>query len=201
MPFINLIEEQRLSVRANERKAQSFFTAFIAVCVLSVGGYGYLTLQAAGVAGDAGEVQLQNQKNAPLVKQIDENARALADLSPRLKTLEDASIITDRWNRILEHLTVQMPDQAFLSNLRCEAADPQKPIQVSFMGLAPSQSPVGEFILRLQNQPDLENVSLRYTNEKLVSESRSIEFQVDSNLVGTAEKPKVAEASADGEKK
>jgi Tfp pilus assembly protein PilN len=199
MPYVNLIQEQRLTAQANERKARSFFLTFVGVLAVSGLGYGFLSMETLLVNRQADNVQAANKKNAPLEKQINQNAKDLADLTPRLKTLQDAQTVTDRWNRILNHLAVQTPTSAWLTGLRCSAADATKPIQVSFMGIATAQSPIGEFILRLQNLKDLDNVTLRYTNEKLVTNGKGIEFQIDSDLTGTAEQ-KVKSESGDDKK-
>ncbi|HWA83340.1 MAG TPA: PilN domain-containing protein [Fimbriimonadaceae bacterium] len=187
MPYINLIQEQRLGAQANERKARTFFFVFIGSMVASGLAYGFLSMETLLVGRQADAIQAQNKKNEPLVKQIDENGKALADLTPRLKTLEDAAVMTGRWDRILSSLTTQTPQSAWLTGLRCSASDPTKPIQIQFLGVASSQSPIGEFILRLQNQADLDNVNLKFTNEKLIASSKAIEFEVDSDLKGTAE--------------
>jgi Tfp pilus assembly protein PilN len=111
-----------------------------------------------------------------------------------LKTLTDAQEVTDKWNRILNHLAVQTPAPVWLSGIRCSGADPTKAIQVSFLGAATSQSPIGEFIMRLQNLKDLDSVNLRYTNEKLIATAKAIEFQIDADLSGTAEQKVKAES-------
>lgn len=196
MPYINLIQEQRLAAQANERKARSFFFAFIGTLVVSACTYGYLTMEGVFIGRQAAAVEAENKKNEPLVKQIEENGKLLAELTPKLKTLEDAKIVTDRWNRIMNHLSVQTPADAWLTGIKCATTDPTKPIQISFSGVSMAQSPVGEFILRLQNLKDLDNVNLRFTNEKLISETKAIEFQVDADLVGTAEQKVKTEGEA-----
>lgn len=196
MPYINLIQEQRLTAQANERKARSFFFTFIGALVASVSTYGYLTMEGVFVSRQAAVVEAQNKLNEPLVKQIDENGKALADLTPKLKTLQDAKDVTDRWNRILNHLAVQTPSDAWLTGLRCAGSDPTKPITISFLGISTAQSTVGEFILRLQNQHDLDNVNLDHTNEKFISDDKAFEFKVDADIVGTAEQKVKTEGDA-----
>ncbi|HTQ09338.1 MAG TPA: PilN domain-containing protein, partial [Fimbriimonadaceae bacterium] len=137
------------------------------------------------------------KKNAPITKQIDQNGKDLAELTPRLKTLQDAAVSTGRWDRILTHLTVQTPTATWLTGIRCEASDPTKPVQVDFSGIGASQSPIGEFMLRLQNLDDLDDVNLKFTNEKLISASKAIEFEIDANLTGTAEQKVKADAQGD----
>lgn len=187
MPFINLIQEQRLVAQANERKSRSFFLTFVGVLTASGLAVSFLTMETIIAGRQASGVEAQNKKNAPLVSQIDQNAKALAELTPRVKTLEDAQVITSRWSRILEHLAVQTPHSTWLTTMRCLGSDPTKPIQISFAGIATAQSPIGEFIMRMQNLADLDNVNLKFTNEKLIANKTGIEFQVDADLVGTTE--------------
>jgi Tfp pilus assembly protein PilN len=198
MPYINLIQENRLAVQANERKARGFFMAFVAIAVAGGSAFGFLTMESMVVAGQAHGVEQENKKNEPIAKQIEQNGKALAEMTPKIKTLEDAQTITDRWNHIFYHLAVNTPQSAWLTAIRCQGNDPTKPIRVSFVGLATSQSPVGEFMLRLQNQPDLENVTLGFTNEKMATNGKGIEFQIDGDLAGSAEQKIKA---ADGEEK
>jgi len=187
MPYINLIQEQRLASQANERKSKTFFFIFVGALVASGAAFGLFSMETILISRKADTIEAQNKKNAPLVLQIDQNAKDLADLSPRLKTLEDAATITSRWDRILNHLALQTPPSTWLTGLRCVGADPTKAIQVNFIGVATAQSPIGEFIMRLQNLHDLDNVNLKFTNEKMVVTSKAIEFEIDSELAGTAD--------------
>lgn len=187
MPYINLVQEQRLVKQANERKSRSFFLMFVGVIAASGVAYGFLAMESIIVGRQIANIQAQNKKNEPVLKEIDANTKALGQINPRLKTLTDAQEITDKWNRVLNHLAVQTPSSVWLSGIRCSSSDATKPIQVSFLGASTSQSPIGEFILRLQNLPDLESVTLGHTGEKMISTSRAIEFQIDANLAGTAQ--------------
>jgi Tfp pilus assembly protein PilN len=200
MPYVNLIQEQRIAAQTNERKSRTFFLAFVGVLAVSGVAYGFLSVETLFVSRQAHNIDEQNKRNAPIQKQIDDNGKLLADLTPRLKTLTDAQETTDRWNRILNYLPMQTPQSSWLTGIRCQSADPTKPIQISFQGIAVSQTPVGEFMLRLQNLKDLENVNLKFTNEKLISATKGIEFQIDSDLAGTAEQKVKTEAAGDDKK-
>src|SRR5579871_1980763 len=158
MPFVNLIQEHRLAIQADERKARTGFFVFVGALVISGGSFGFFTMESIMVSKQAEAIEAQNKKNAPIVKQIDRNTKDLADLMPRMQTLQDAAVITGRWDRVLNHLAVQTPKDTWLTGLRCSASDPTKPIQVNLTGMGASQSPIGEFMLRLQNLADLENV-------------------------------------------
>ena len=191
MPLINLIQEQRLAKKRNEAKARSFFFVFAGTAVASVAAYGYFLLQTESLGREKAQIEAQIQKNAPLVKQIEEYDAEFAKLSPRLKTLEDAQTVSGRWGRILTHLSHQTPKATWLTAMRVMAADATKPISLSVQGVSPGQEPISEFIMRLQNLNDLENVSLKYSQEKVIQMTKAVEFEVSSDIVGTAEpKPK-----------
>ncbi len=200
MPYVNLIQEQRLAAQANERKARSFFSVFVGALVVSGLAFGFLTMDALIISHQANRIEIENKRNAPIEKQIDQNGKDLADMTPRMKTLQDAATVTERWDRILTHLTVQTPQTTWLTGIKCSASDATKPIQVSFSGIASAQTPIGEYIMRLQNERDLDNVNLKFTNEKLVAESKAIEFQIDSDIVGTAEQKLKPDAQGDEKK-
>jgi len=49
----------------------------------------------------------------------------------------------------------------------------------------------------MQNSKDLENVNLKFTQEKLINTFKAVEFEVTADIVGTAEsKPKIQEEEA-----
>lgn len=186
MPLINLIQEQRLAARKNEQRARGFFLAFAVTFVGTVGAYGLVFIQSESLKSEAARLRNQIQTNEPLVAEIDKNEAELSKLSPRLKTLEDAQLISERWNRILKHVATQTPANTWLTALRASGGDATKPIAISLIGMGPSQDPIGEFILRMQNSTDLQNVTLKYTQEKLAV-AKAIEFEVTADIVGTAD--------------
>ena len=65
-----------------------------------------------------------------------------------------------------------------------------KPIEIQFTGLGQRLQTIGEFILRLQGCKQLEAVSLKNTQEKVITTSSAIEFDVLANVVGTADEEK-----------
>ncbi|MCC7229567.1 MAG: PilN domain-containing protein [Fimbriimonadaceae bacterium] len=191
MPLINLIQEQRLARRRNEGKARTFFFVFVGSAVASLGGFGYFFLQSEGLAREKTQLEAQIAKSAPLVKQIEEYQAQYGQLAPRLKTLEDAQLVSNRWGRILTHIATQTPSPTWLTALRVQGSDAAKPINLSVQGVSPNQEPISEFILRLQNSKDLENVGLKYSQEKMMQRTKAVEFEVTADIVGTAEaKPK-----------
>ena len=202
MPLINLIQEQRLAIKRAERKSRAFFLAFACSTVASVGAYGFLAYQSEALGNQASKLRAERQRNEPLMKQIEANKKEYGQLSPRLKTLEDAQATSARWSRILQHIAQNTPKATWLTALRVLSTDPTKPINISLVGMAPGQEPISEFIMRMQNCNDLEGVTPKYTQEKLVQTSKAIEFEVTADIVGTADqKPKNEEKPEEATKK
>jgi Tfp pilus assembly protein PilN len=193
MPFINLIHEQRVAAERADRKSMLFFLAFVAVMISTAGGFAVISFQSKGVHDLEAALQAQIERAKPLIAQTQANQLEKSKLTPRLTTLEDAQSTTQRWGRVLSYLTTQTPPQTWLTAVRCASADPKKPVNVTFSGVAMSQVPVGEFILRMQNSADLGNVSLAYTQEKLIQQTKTTEFQVNAELYGTAPKQTLEE--------
>lgn len=193
MPFINLIHEQRIAAQREDRKSKLLFLTFVGVMLTSVGGFSFMTYQMQQVHVEEAALQAQIERAKPLIAQTDANQLLQAKLTPRLKTLQDAQADTQRWDHLLSYLTVQTPPQAWLNGVRCTTGDPKKGVTVTFQGIAMSQEPVGEMILRLQNSPDLSDVNLKYTQEKLIQQTKTTEYQIDATLEGTAPKKKAIE--------
>jgi Tfp pilus assembly protein PilN len=187
MPLINLIQEERLAARRGEARTRSFFLLFVGISIASVGSYGFLLFRTESLRGEQASLEAKKQLVAPLLNQMERNQNELADLKPRLHTLENARTVSERWSRLLAHLSTHTPPDTWLTGLRCNATDPTKPISVSFVGIGAAQEPIGEFILRLQSSQDLQSVNLKYTSEKIVLQSRGIEFEISGDIVDSAE--------------
>jgi Tfp pilus assembly protein PilN len=156
--------------------------------ISSVGGAAAVQFASKGVHDEEAALQAQIERAKPLIAQTQANQLEKGKLTPRLSTLESAQGDTQRWNRVLDYLTTQTPPDAWLTNIRCAQADAKKAVTVTFSGVAMSQVPVGEYILRLQNSADLANVNLAYTQEKLIQQTKTTEFQVTAELNGTETK-------------
>ncbi|MEZ0325286.1 MAG: PilN domain-containing protein [Fimbriimonas sp.] len=196
MPYINLIQEQRASSRKNEVRARAGFFTFVGVGVVSVLSYGGLFLKNADLKDKEASLVLELQRLEPMKKQIEANKEIESGLQPRLVSLEEAQQLTDRWIHILNHFTTQTPKNTWLTNVRSAANDPQKGVMVSLIGMSTSQDPVGEFMQRVQNEPNLTGVNLKYTNEKPTLGGPAIEFELEAEVAGTAPKKTKEEEDA-----
>lgn len=199
MPYINLIQEERLIAKQLEKRTRLFQGTFAGSLALTMGIFGLFMVRAESLSGEEAALKEQSRKAQPLLEQIAANKRDLQELEPRLQTLEDARTMTGKWGTVLDYITTQTPNQTWLTALRASVTDLTKPVSVAFAGLSDRQELVGEYILRLQSCKDLENVQLRFTAEKPVANARAIEFEVNADLAGTAQKKALKEDSKEEE--
>ena len=190
MPLINLIETRRIAARREERSTRIGLLTLCGTASVCILGYGFLFLQAEGLSQEERTLAANNKKLEPLLKRIDEDERERADLEPRLKTLGDAQKLTGRWGRILQHMSYNTPNGSWLTAVRC-VAEAEKPVTVSVAGVGQDQSEAAEFMMRVQNAADLENVRLNFTQEKMLDKTSAIEFEVGADIVGTTPPVKV----------
>jgi Tfp pilus assembly protein PilN len=159
-----------------------------AVAVLALGTTGSLFLAAESKRAEARGLQAQFEKLAPVRDEIAKNEAALSLLAPKLTTLTKAREATDRWSEIFKHVSLTLPSGAFLTNVRSDRqSDPSKPVVCEFTGMSLDQNLVGDFMLALQNCPQLEAVSLKYTEEHRAQQGTGLEFTIATQVVGTEE--------------
>ncbi len=188
MPFINLIAEQREKKRASERKVRAWFYVFLSSFILGISVCGLLFIRTQMLIADTRELQRDAEKLRPIIEQYEATKNALAQLSPRLKTLEKAVESTKRWNRIFTHFSYVTPTDTWLTALKSDSKQEKgKPLSVTFTGMSANQELIGELMLRLQQSFDLGNITLKYTDAKRIQVGEGLEFQIVSTLPGTEE--------------
>ena len=189
MPLINLIESDLLVAKKASQQMRLSQAALIAAgCVVGI-SYLFVLGQGAMLAGEEQQVQTKLKKIKPIIKAIDEQKQIVADLEPRLQTLEDARELTNRWGRLLNHVSVNTPRDVYLTSIRSDSSQVDQPIKVTFIGTGKSQTDASEFVLRCQNSQDMESVNLVGSQEKLLRAVSAIEFEIAGSIIGTAPKP------------
>lgn len=198
MPLINLIQDQRLASKKNERAARVFFLSFATVATLSVLSLGTLLVMSEAASNEVSDLRAKAQEVQPIVDEVEMTNREFSKLAPRVTTLTGAQETSTRWNRVLDHLAVHTPTETWLTILRASQSDPKNPVLLTFQGLSKRQELIGEFILRLQGASDLTNVGLKYTQEKPVQAGSQLEFEVNADLNGTVEEQERNETKKEG---
>jgi Tfp pilus assembly protein PilN len=192
MPVINLIQEQRQALHKSEQRARIGLMTLTLTGLAGALGYGILYFQKEALTSEISRLNLDLQKTAPVVAQIEANEKQEDLLTPELTTLTDAQKRSDCWVHILQHLATQTPKDAWLTAMQSNALEGDKPITVVLQGTAKSQQPIGEFILRVENEPDLENVALHFTQEKRSFKGKAIDFEIGADIAGSEDQKKTA---------
>lgn len=194
MPTINLIYEQRVLKRQREQRSRMMVMTTLGLAGMMALVSGYLMFESARFTIQSAQLEARREKLKDAMAAVERNKEAIAELQPRLTTLEAAQKDTERWSRLMAHLTTNTPTGVALTNLKCSQSDPTKGIQVLFNGRSVSQDAVGAMILRIDASEDVENVQLRFTQERVVEGGTAIEFEVNGQLTGTEPPKKATEA-------
>jgi Tfp pilus assembly protein PilN len=188
MPLINLIQEQRFGARRRAQQARALFLAFAGIVVASTLANLWIILERGQLGNEEAQLLRQKERLAPIIKQIRTQETALAELRPRLATLEAAQKTIVRWSQILDEVAASIPPDAYLTSVRCDQADPQRPVVMTLIGLTDSQEAAGVIMLNLQKSQNLANLSLKMTQGKQIEARRAIEFQLTAEIKGTEAK-------------
>jgi|CXWL01.1.fsa_nt_gi Tfp pilus assembly protein PilN len=200
MPFINLIEEQRLAQRRESAKARTALVVLASVAGLVMIGCGFFFVIGEALDGEISAMKAEADKVKPLLTEIESVHKQVAQMGPKLTTLKSARELTSKWDSILNHLTIQTPSGIYMTSVRCQAADPSKPIEVTFSGISTQLQTVGEFILRMQGCEQLNGVALKDTQERMLASATGIGFDVLADVEGSIEEVKVKDESKEASK-
>lgn len=194
MPFINLIQEQRLAARAKEQQVRIGLMVTLGVGVVSLLGATALMFDAARLNIRAAALEQKQQDLEPMVAELDINAEEISKLQPRIKTLGEAQGFSAKWSRVLTHLTQNTPPETWLTKVSAFQQDRTKPMMVTFTGVSLTNEKVGALILRLEASEDLEAVTLKYTQPKFVDGGKDqLEFEIEAAMTGTSEEVETVE--------
>lgn len=191
MPLINLIKEQRLEARRKERQVRLTMLGSLgigALCMVATAG---LMLDSARLNVEASQLEQKAKELEPLVQELEANQTEIEALQPRIVSLEEATTFTAQWGRILDHMTTNVPQGAWLTSMKAFQQDRTKPLVVTFNGVSQSNDLVGDLILRIESCEELENVRLKFTQPKFSSTGKQLEFEVEADVVGTSEESEV----------
>ena len=195
MPLVNLIKEDRLAAAHKERQVRLLLIACVVIGASSFLGSGLLAFESQKLQAAGTQLVATQAKLDPYLGQVDANENSIDQMQPKIQILSDAVDQTKRWARILDHLEINMPDGVWLTSVTCTRMVQTQPITFTLKGFSTSQESVGLLILRLGLSKDLDNAQLKFTQERRTEDGKALEFEVTSDLVGTApEAPKVKEA-------
>ncbi|MGN9268170.1 hypothetical protein, partial [Enterococcus faecium] len=104
------------------------------VTVVSGAVFMFLLIDTTLAASEASRLKHEIARLKPLQDQIDSDTAEYEKLNPRVTQLQKSTEISNRWERILTHLSKQTPDHTWLKTVRCSAFDASKPISIQITG-------------------------------------------------------------------
>lgn len=199
MPLINLIHEQRATIRRETAHRRAFSLAILAVTIIGGSCWSIAWFGTEQMRAEEHNLKLRQEKMEPIMSAITASNNQLNLLKPRLTTLQDAAATTKKWTSILDHFSRSCPEGVWLTAIRASQSGEFEPIVIELAGKAPNQEKVSEFILRIQSCKDLDSVNLKFTQGDTIETTNVITFELNCSMAGSA-KPKPVE-DKDKEKK
>ncbi|MCS7209933.1 MAG: PilN domain-containing protein [Fimbriimonadales bacterium] len=199
MAVINLIAQEQQLKRVAERKVRLLGLGWLGTATLIGVGWVGLLLYAGALTLQRAQVEEQIVKLRPTVQQLQRVQAELSALQPLVSTLQNARKDTGRWQQLFQHFAQHTPENCFLTGAELgKRSDPKKPLEITLKGIAATQQLVGEFMLRLNQHPELEQVRLDYSQERTLGEQQTaVEFQITAHIKGTAQpEPKEARSGS-----
>ena len=194
MPLINLIHEQRLLVRQREQKIRILMLATFGLGVFAFLATGFYLFNTARYQVMVGSLELKKGALQPLMKQLHTNELDQKSLEPKLDTLTSATKATEQWFNLMDYMTVNIPKSVWLTNMKTTSSpDAEAGITISIGGYSLNHDEIGEILLRLEACPDLEGVTLKFSQERLIDQNKLLEFEINAVLHGSRVMKKVKE--------
>ena len=195
MPLVNLIKEDRLAAAQRERRVRLLLVACVVIGGSSFLATGLLAFETQRLQAASKQLIAIQERLEPYLGQVEANEGSISSMQPKIQILSEAVDQTAQWTRILDHLESNMPNGVWLTSIACTRQVQTEPITVTFKGYSTTQESVGLLILRLNLSDDLDGGQLKFTQERRTEEGKALEFEVTSQLVGSAPpKPTVKEA-------
>jgi len=183
MPSINMIAPRRAEKRRVERDVRRLVVLICIELVAGVTVSGILWGRIYATRARIADVDVQLIRLQPKVKRIHELEAETKALEPKLDLLENAKEQTLRWYNLMDRLSTSLPERTWLR--RMDSADPapgKNDSQIVFNGVAETQRLVGELMMRMYSNPDLTDISLRFTQATDVAKRQVYEFELAANL-------------------
>ncbi|MCW5936932.1 MAG: PilN domain-containing protein [Fimbriimonadaceae bacterium] len=193
MPMINLIQEQRLAIQEREQKIRALLFATVGLGALAFLCAGFFTFEAARYQVMVMSLSGEKQRLQPQIDKYQANLKEMKELEPRIESLGSAVKATERWFRVMDHLSYNTPNGVWLTQVRSNSNDASKGVVVTVDGYGLTQEQIGELLIRLGTCPDLANVSLKFSQERPIDQQKVLEFEILATLTGTEVKKTVAE--------
>ncbi len=188
MPSINMIAPRRAERKRLETNVRRLLLAIVVELVLIAGVAGLMITRIYTTRSMIDDLQVQLTKLQPTVRRIELCEKSTRDLSPKLDTLKGAKAETTTWCRILDQLSISLPENTWLTRISTPVGQAAtKGAVVNLNGFSASQDLVGDAMLRMRdNVSDFASIDLHYTQKGVVGHSTAVEFELAAGIKGPA---------------
>ena len=181
MANINLISARRAERVRLTKIARGLFTGLIVSGVLSAGSVTFMLTRMVMASARAAHAEAKLVELRPVLEEIENAERERAELVPKLETLTQAQVRTNRWFGIMDGLRRVIPPQTWLTSLAVQKSGEANLVKIN--GITVNQSRVGETMYRLTQQTEFyTKVDLGYTRTTTTADSENVEFELAAAL-------------------
>jgi len=198
VPQVNLIPRERIELRQRKQWTAWWITTVVIVAFvigvpgLYIGGSAALT-----DSGMADQIEHANMEYA-------NHQQAIPLLRERIRVLDSEQEVYElvknriEWMDVFSVLVEAAGNDIRFSRLSAVGGgiEGKSPIEISIVGIAPSQTIAREFVVKLEETGVFDSVELVRTTREKVDDTELIDFQVRITIRGTAP---VEEEGKDGE--
>ena len=189
MPNINLIAQKRAEKERLEKSVRSVFLLMSGLSACAIALFIFLSAQWLTINNKISKLEQELDKLEPTVAKIREFDQKTRDLQPKIDLYTKAREHTMGWYTFLQVVARSMPENTWLTRLgpgqvaQTPAGQQPPPANIRLAGVTVNQQLVGETMLNLDRYHDLmEEVSLNYTQNGMVGDIPTVEFEVAAKL-------------------
>lgn len=188
MPTINMIANRRTEKRRQEQNVRKLIYGISAEVGCLIIAISVLSVRQLTVRGHEVDLTAQMQNLQPKVNKIQALQTQIAELQPKVRTLDGAKEDTLFWYSNLYGITASLPDKTWFTSLgiggaggapgAAAGADPT----ISITGMTLNQAMVGEAMLRMNQSPGMDHVVLAFVQQQKTGSTDTVAFQMTAHL-------------------
>lgn len=191
MPSINMIAPRRAEKQRLERDMRRLAGVILAELIVAIGLSGWVCTKIFTTRAKVNDLNVQIQKLQPIVNEIEKNKKETASLKPKLELLGQARTNTMRWYNSLDRLTASLPSSTWLTRISTVSQATNTAMVININGVSINQAKVGEIMMQMGKNPDLDGVDLHFTQKTNINSANAIEFEIGAKMKSTEQNKEV----------
>ena len=196
MPSINMVALRRAEKRRQENNIRKVVYAILGEIGFFVLLLTFMSARLFSINGHIGDLDGKLQKLQSRVTQIQGLQQETSKLMPKVTTLASAKSDTLFWYDSIYSVTRSLPDRTWLTSLgtlgstssaapapgAAAVAGTDSDPSLTVAGVAMNQAAVGEAMLHMNGEPNLDHVDLAYVQSQKTGKMDTVGFQMTVHL-------------------